>query len=51
MNEEGEKEKAIDLAMLQIERQHGKGAIMRFNSDQVVPVEAIPTGSIALDIA
>ena len=51
MNEEGEKEKAIDLAMLQIERQHGKGAIMRFNSEEVIPVETIPTGSMALDIA
>ena len=51
MNEEGEKEKAIDLAMLQIERQHGKGAIMRFNSEEVIPVKTIPTGSMALDIA
>ena len=51
MNEEGEKEKAIDLAMLQIERQHGKGAIMRFNREEVIPVKTIPTGSMALDIA
>ena len=46
-----EKDKIIDLAIAQIERQHGKGAIMRYNSDDVVPVEVIPTGSLALDIA
>ena len=46
-----DKQKAIDLAISQIERQHGKGAIMRLNSDEVVPVTVIPTGSLALDIA
>ena len=46
-----EKNKTIDLAISQIERQHGKGAIMRFNSTDIVPVESIPTGSLALDIA
>lgn len=46
-----DKNKAIDLAISQIERQHGKGAIMRFNSEDIVPVEVIPTGSLALDIA
>ena len=46
-----EKDKIIDLAIAQIERQHGKGAIMRYNSDDIVPVEVIPTGSLALDIA
>ena len=46
-----EKNKTIDLAISQIERQHGKGAIMRFNSTEIVPVESIPTGSLALDIA
>jgi recombination protein RecA len=46
-----ERSKAIDLAILQIERQHGKGAIMRFDSTDIVPVESIPTGSLALDIA
>ena len=48
---DSEKNKIIDLAIAQIEKQHGKGAIMRFNSDEIVPVEAIPTGSIGLDIA
>ena len=48
---DSEKNKIIDLAIAQIEKQHGKGAIMRFNSDEIVPVEAFPTGSIGLDIA
>jgi recombination protein RecA len=46
-----DKSKAIDLAISQIERQHGKGAIMRFSSEDILPVEVIPTGSLALDIA
>ena len=46
-----EKNKAIDLAISQIEREHGKGAIMRFTDTEVVPVEVIPTGSPSLDIA
>ena len=45
------KQKAIDLAISQIERQHGKGAIMQLDSDAVVPVTVVPTGSLALDIA
>jgi recombination protein RecA len=46
-----EKQKAVDMAISQIERQHGKGAIMRFTDTEVVPVEVIPTGSLALDLA
>ncbi len=46
-----DKQKAIDLAISQIERQHGKGAIMRLDSNDVVPVAVIPTGSLTLDIA
>ena len=46
-----EKSKAIDLAISQIERQHGKGAIMRLSSDEVVPVAVISTGSLTLDLA
>ena len=48
---DSEKSRIIDLAIAQIEKRHGKGSIMRFNSDDIVPVEAIPTGSIGLDIA
>jgi recombination protein RecA len=43
--------KAIELAMTQIQRQHGKGSIMRLGSSTRLNVEVIPTGSIALDIA
>ena len=46
-----DKQKAIDLAISQIERQHGKGSIMRLDSDEVIPVAVVPTGSIAIDIA
>jgi len=47
-----DKEKAIELAMGQIEKQFGKGAIMRLGADgSIVPVESIPTGSLSLDIA
>ncbi len=49
---EGDKERAIDLAVTQIERQYGKGAIMRLGGDALLSdVPAIPTGSLALDIA
>ena len=45
-------EKALDLALSQIEKQFGKGAIMRLGNDQPLPdVQAIPTGSLSLDIA
>ena len=45
------KEKALDLAVEQIEREHGEGAIMRLSDDPHQEVEAIPTGSLALDNA
>jgi recombination protein RecA len=52
MPAESQKEKAIDLAVSQIERQFGKGAIMRLGTDAVLPeIPVIPTGSLALDIA
>ncbi len=46
-----DKDKALDLALAQIERSHGKGAVMRLGDRVSLQVEAIPTGSIALDIA
>jgi recombination protein RecA len=46
-----EREKAIDLALSQIERRFGKGAIMKLGDAAQVQVEVIPTGSIALDLA
>ena len=46
-----EKEKAVETAMQQIERQFGKGAIMKLGSQSIADVPVIPTGSIALDRA
>jgi len=46
-----ERDKSLDMAITQIERQFGKGAIMRLGSDQVQPVAAISTGALALDLA
>src|SRR5512137_458613 len=52
MPAESQREKAIDLAVSQIERQFGKGAIMRLGTDAILPdIPVIPTGSLALDIA
>jgi recombination protein RecA len=52
MPAESPKEKAIDLAVSQIERQFGKGAIMRLGTDAIIPdIPVISTGSFALDIA
>ncbi len=45
------RQKALQLAIEQIEKQFGKGAIMRLSDSQVVPVEAISTGSLVLDAA
>lgn len=46
-----EKEKAIDLALLQIEKNFGKGAIMKLGDSGRMDVESIPTGSLTLDLA
>jgi recombination protein RecA len=46
-----DREKALDAALAQIERQFGKGSIMRLGEEGRMPIEVIPTGSIALDIA
>ncbi len=47
-----EKEKALELAVAQIEKQFGKGSIMRFGeASQKMTVDVIPTGALALDIA
>jgi recombination protein RecA len=47
----GDREKSLEIALAQIERQFGRGAIMRLGDDARAPVEVIPTGSIALDVA
>ena len=46
-----DKKKALDTAIAQIEREHGKGSIMRLGENTHIVVEAIPTGSLSLDIA
>lgn len=46
-----QKKKAVDQAISQVERAYGKGAIMRLTDGEVVPVEVIPTGALALDLA
>ncbi|HDY69824.1 MAG TPA: DNA recombination/repair protein RecA, partial [Actinobacteria bacterium] len=51
MEEEVEKDKALEVAVGQIERQFGKGSIMRLGDDATMQVSSIPTGSLGLDIA
>lgn len=46
-----EREKALDVALLQIERQFGKGSVMRLGDGAIAPMEVISTGSLALDLA
>jgi len=46
-----DKKKALETAIMQIEKNHGKGSIMRMGDRQAVSVDSIPTGSIALDFA
>ncbi len=46
-----ERRKALDTVMGQIDKAHGKGAIMRLGDTVRPPIEVIPTGSIALDVA
>ena len=46
-----EKQRALSLALVQIEKQYGKGAIMRLGEGQIADIPVIPTGSLALDAA
>ena len=46
-----DRQKALDTALAQIERQFGKGSVMKMSDRQAQVIEVIPTGSIALDIA
>lgn len=46
-----DREKALETALAQIDRQFGKGSVMRLGSEERAPIEVIPTGSIALDVA
>jgi recombination protein RecA len=51
MSEKEDKKRALDLALSQIEKQYGKGAIMKLGAEEKVDVPAISTGSLSLDIA
>ena len=46
-----DRDKALETALAQIDRQFGKGSVMRLGEDSRPPIEVIPTGSIALDVA
>ena len=46
-----DKRKALETAMQQIEKMYGKGSIMRYGAESTLNVEAIPTGSLSLDLA
>ena len=46
-----DREKALEAALAQIDKQYGKGSVMRLGEEVRAPIEVIPTGSIALDVA
>lgn len=51
MTPPNDRERALELALAQIEKSFGRGAVMRLDGSTKEPVEAIPTGSISLDLA
>ena len=51
MGENTEKKKALEAAMAQIEKQYGKGSVMKLGEYKAMEVEAIPTGALSLDMA
>ena len=51
MSENAEKKKALEVAMSQIEKQFGKGSVMKLGEFKAMEIEAIPTGALSLDIA
>ncbi len=51
MASSADREKSLETALAQIDRQFGKGSVMRLGSDERAPVAVIPTGSVALDVA
>ncbi|MEN3358793.1 MAG: recombination protein RecA [Mycobacteriales bacterium] len=46
-----DRDKALDVALAQIDKQFGKGSVMRLGDETRAPIRVIPTGSIALDVA
>ena len=51
MAENVEKKKALEAAMSQIEKQFGKGSVMKLGEFKAMEIEAIPTGALSLDMA
>ena len=51
MAENTEKKKALEAAMSQIEKQFGKGSVMKLGEFKAMEIEAIPTGALSLDMA
>jgi recombination protein RecA len=49
--ESGDRDKNLEMAMSQIERQFGKGAIMKLGDEEIRRIDAIPTGALSLDLA
>ena len=50
-NAANDRQKALDLAMSQIEKDFGKGAVMRLGDDERPPIQVIPSGNIAINVA
>src|SRR5271170_2342504 len=46
-----EREKALETALVQIEKQFGKGSVMKMGENLNMTIESIPTGALALDLA
>ncbi|MCD0182825.1 recombinase RecA [Micrococcus luteus] len=51
MSKTPDREKALEAALAQIDKQFGKGSVMRLGDQTQTPVEVIPTGSVAMDVA
>ena len=51
ISKETDKDKALEQVMAEIEKQFGKGAIMKLGSDSHMEIETTPSGSLSLDIA
>lgn len=51
MSDNSEKKKALEVALSQIEKQFGKGSVMKLGENAHLNIEAIPTGALSLDIA
>ncbi len=47
----GDRDKALETALAQIERQFGRGSVMRLGDESRAPIEVIPSGAISLDVA